>query len=115
MFGSAWPNYGEAPLPHETGPVMRPAVVGIDSGGHHSNDVAEFVKSRGGGYQALKGLGQHRHEGVIARRSNTIDALEAYGPAGLLLVSTNSAKASIFSMLRQSVAGDDPLADMAAE
>ena len=98
----------EAPLPHETGPVMRPAVVGIDSGGHHSNDVAEFVKSRGGGYQALKGLGQHRHEGVIARRSTTIDALEAYGPAGLLLVSTNSAKASIFSMLRQSVAGDDP-------
>ena len=45
----------EAPLPHETGPVMRPAVIGIDSGGHHSNDVAEFVKSRGGGYQALKG------------------------------------------------------------
>ena len=98
----------EAPLPHESGPVMRPAVIGIDSGGHHSNDVAEFVKSRGGGYQALKGLGQHRHEGVIARRSTTIDALEAYGPAGLLLVSTNSAKASVFSMLRQAVAGDDP-------
>ena len=99
----------EAPLPHETGPTLRPAIIGIDSGGHHSNDVAEFVKSRdGGGYQALKGLGQHRHEGVIARRSTTIDSLEAYGPAGLLLVSTNSAKASIFSMLRQSVAGDDP-------
>ena len=98
----------EAPIPHETGVVLRPATTGIDSGGHHSNDVAEFVKSRGGGYQALKGLGQHRHEGVIARRSNTIDALEAYGPAGLLLVSTNSAKASIFSMLRQSVAGGEP-------
>ena len=82
----------EAPLPHKSGPVMRPAVIGIDSGGHHANDVAEFVKSRGGGYQALKGLGQHRHEGVIARRSATIDSLEAYGPAGLLLVSTNSAK-----------------------
>ena len=31
-----------------------------------------------------------------------------FGSAGLLLISTNSAKASIFSMLRQSVAGDDP-------
>ena len=99
----------ETSIAHATGPMLRPAVVGIDSGGHHSADVAEFVKSRaGGGFQSLKGLGAHRFEGTIARRSTTIDALESYGPAGLLLVSTNSAKASIFSMLRQSVAGDDP-------
>ena len=98
----------ESTIPHESGPNIRPAIVGIDSGGHHTASVAEFVKSRGGGYQALKGLGANRHEGTLARRSATIDALTEYGPAGLLLVCTNLAKASVFSMLRQSIAGGDP-------
>ena len=98
----------ETPLPHSTGCLLRPVTVGIDSGGHYGPQVAEFVKASGPGYQCIKGLGRHRHDGYIGRRSVTADVLDTYGPNGLLLVGTNEAKASIFSLLRQSIAGAEP-------
>ena len=49
----------ETPTPHATGPMLRPVVVGIDSGGHYTQQVAEFVRVRG---QRLSGV-----EGLAAR------------------------------------------------
>lgn len=98
----------ETPLRHETGTLLRPVTVGIDSGGHYGPQAAEFVKASGPAYQCLKGLGRHRHDGYIGRRSVTADVLDRYGPNGLLLVGTNEAKATAFSLLRQSIAGAEP-------
>ena len=98
----------ETPRPHATGPMLRPVTVSIDTGGHYGPRVAEFVKAGGTGYQCLKGLPRYRHDGYIARRSVTADVLASYGPNGLLLVGTNEAKASVFSLLRQSIAGAEP-------
>ena len=95
----------ETPIPHESGPLVRPGAVGIDVGGHHGTDVAEFVRAAGPGYQCLKGLPPQRHDGTLARVSGTEDSLAVYGPSGLLLVNGNSAKASIFSMLRARIGG----------
>ena len=98
----------ETPIPHAAGPMLRPVTVAIDSGGHYGPQAAEFVKSAGPGYTCIKGLGRHRFDGFIARRSVTSDVLDSYGPNGLLLIGTNEAKASIFSLLRQSIAGSEP-------
>ena len=98
----------ETPIPHETGPLLRPCLIGIDSGGHYADAVAEFCKAGGTAYQPIKGLGRHRFDGAIARRSVTSDVLDRYGPSGLLLVGTNEAKGSCFSLLRQSIAGAEP-------
>ena len=98
----------ETPRPHATGPMLRPVVVGIDSGGHYTQQVAEFVRARGSGYQALKGSPPQRFGAVLARRSVTTDNLETYGREGLLLVCGNSGKASCFSLMRQSIAGAEP-------
>ena len=98
----------ETPRPHATGPMLVPVTVGIDSGGHYAPRVAEFAKSGGVSYQCLKGLPRYRHDGYIARRSVTADVLASYGPNGLLLIGTNEAKASCFSLLRQSIAGAEP-------
>ena len=98
----------ETPRPHETGPMLRPVTVGIDSGGHYAPRVADFAKAGGVSYQCLKGLPRYRHDGYIARRSVTADVLANYGPNGLLLIGTNEAKASVFSLLRQSIAGAEP-------
>ena len=98
----------EAPRPHASGPLLRPVTVSVDSGGHYAPRVAEFCKAGGSAYQALKGLPRYRHDGYIARRSVTADVLASYGPNGLLLVGTNEAKASVFSLLRQSIAGAEP-------
>ena len=57
----------------------------------------------------LKGLSVNRHAGQLARMSITANSLDEYGPAGLMLVCGNSAKATIFSLLRQGIAGDRPL------
>ena len=54
--GSNWRSSWSCPRPHATGPMLRPVVVGIDTGGHYGPQVAEFCKVRGGGYQPLKGL-----------------------------------------------------------
>ena len=98
----------ETRIPHEAGPPLLPATIGIDVGGHHAADVANFVKVAGPGYQCLKGLPETRHDGMLARKSATEDSLETYGPAGLLLVNQNAAKASVFSMLRSQIGGGDP-------
>ena len=93
---------------HESGCWLRPVIVGIDSGGHYTEQVADFVKQKGAGYQCLKGLPPSRFGGVIARRSITTDSLHDYGLSGLMLVCTNSSKASVFSLLRQSCTGVEP-------
>ena len=101
-------KFMEEPRPHATGPLLRPVVVGVDTGGHYTNMVADFCKVRGGGYQPLKGLPPQRYGAVLARRSVTADSLESYGNEGLLLVCGNSGKASCFSLMRQSIAGAEP-------
>ena len=93
---------------HESGVRLRPTIIGIDTGGHYGAQVADFVRTRGSGYQCLKGLPPTRFGGVLARRSITTDSLHDYGPCGLMLVCTNSAKASVFSLLRQSCSGTEP-------
>ena len=98
----------ETPREHASGCYLRPVIVGIDSGGHYTEQVAEFVKTRGSGYQALKGLPPTRFGGVLMRRSVTQDSLHDYGRNGLGLVCTNAGKATVFSLLRQSCNGTDP-------
>ena len=98
----------ERPIPHAAGPLLRPVTVCVDSGGHYGPQVAEFVKASGPAYQCLKGLGRHRHDGYLARRSVTADVIATYGENGLLLTGSNECKASIFSLLRQSIAGSTP-------
>ena len=95
-------------IPHALGPRLRPVIVGIDIGGHFGPAVSEFVRTRGDGYQCLKGLGPSRFGSSLARRSVTADSLEQYGPSGLMLICANSGKNQAFSMLRQSCAGADP-------
>ena len=97
----------ETRIPHETGPPLLPATIGIDVGGHHGPAVADFVKVAGLGYQCVKGLADTRHDGLMARKSATEDSLATYGPAGLLLVNGNAGKASVFSMLRAQIGGGD--------
>lgn len=99
----------EAPIPHASGVQIRPAITGVDVGGHYGPQVSEFVRSRGAGFVCLKGIAPTRHAGTLARRSVTADSIDTYGPAGLMLVCGNSAKATIFSLLRQGIAGDRPL------
>ena len=106
-----WENLAdfiETPIPHADGPLLRPVTVGIDIGGHYGAQVAEFVKTRGAGYQCLKGLPPARFGAVLARRSVTADSLATYGPDGLMLVCGNTGKASAFSLMRQSIAGAEP-------
>ncbi len=98
----------ETPREHASGCLLRPVIVGIDSGGHYTEQVADFAKSRGAGYQCLKGLPPTRFGGVLMRRSVTQDALHDYGSNGLALICTNSSKASVFSLLRQSCTGTVP-------
>ena len=95
-----WENLAEfieTPIPHATGPLLRPVTVSIDIGGHYGAQVAEFVKTRGQGCQCLKGLPPARFGAVLARRSVTADSLATYGPDGLMLVCGNTGKASAFS------------------
>ena len=101
-------KFVETPIRHASGPMLRPVTVGIDSGGHYADAVAEFAKAGGPAYQSIKGLGRHRFDGFLARRSVTSDVLDRYGPNGLLLVGGNECKASVFSLLRQSIAGAEP-------
>ena len=98
----------EDPRRHASGCLLRPVIVGIDSGGHFTEQVADFAKARGAGYQCLKGLPPTRFGGVLMRRSVTQDALHDYGANGLGLVCTNAGKASVFSLLRQSCQGVEP-------
>ena len=98
----------DRPIPHALGPRLRPVIVGIDIGGHYGPAVSEFVRTRGAGFQCLKGLGPNRFGSSLARRSVTADSLEQYGSAGLMLICANSGKNQAFSMLRQSCAGADP-------
>ena len=98
----------EARRDHASGCQLRTVMVGIDSGGHYTEQVADFVKANGAGYQALKGLPPTRFGGVLMRRSVTQDSLHDYGANGLALVCTNAGKASVFSLLRQSVQGVEP-------
>ena len=101
-------DWMETPRLHASGVQLRPVIVGIDTGGHYGAQTADFVRTRGAGYQCLKGLPPTRFGGVLARRSITTDSLLDYGPAGLMLVCTNAGKASVFSLLRQSCAGASP-------
>ena len=100
----------EEPIPHESGVQLRPAVTGVDTGGHYASMVSEFVKARGSGHVCMKGLSSERNAGSLSRMSVTVDSLTQYGEAGLMLVATSAAKHSIFSMLRASIAGDRPRA-----
>ena len=93
---------------HESGIRLRPCIVVVDTGGHYTEEAATFCRTNGPAYQALKGLGERRHGGVLAKRSVTADSLHDYGSAGLLLINTNVAKESVFSMLRQSCQGAEP-------
>ena len=101
-------EFTETPVPHASGPLLRPVTIGIDSGGHYTDQVTTFVKAQGPAYQALKGLPPYRHDGYLSRRSVTSDVIDRYGSNGLLLVCANSGKATAFSLLRQSVAGAVP-------
>ena len=106
-----WEQLGEfmeTPRRHAAGPMLRPVTVGIDIGGHYGHQVADFVKTRGAGYQALKGLPPARFGATLARRSVTADSLDTYGPDGLMLVCGNTGKASAFSLMRASIAGAEP-------
>ena len=105
---AALAEIAERPIQHALGPRLRPAICGIDVGGHYTANVAEFCRTRGVGFQALKGLGPSRFGSSLARRSVTADSLDQYGPAGLMLICANSGKNQVFSMLRQSCAGADP-------
>ena len=101
-------EFMEQPRHHATGPALRPVTVAVDSGGHYTQQAAEFVRTRGSGYQCLKGLPPQRFGAVLARRSVTADSLETYGRDGLMLICTNAGKSSVFSLLRQSIAGAEP-------
>ena len=101
-------EFMETPREHVRGVRLRPVIIGIDTGGHYTQQVADFVRTRGAGYQCLKGLPPTRFGGVLARRSITTDSLHDYGSAGLMLICTNAGKASVFSLLRQSCAGAEP-------
>lgn len=98
----------ERRIPHALGPPLRACMVAIDSGGHYTPQVAEFCRVQGDGYQAVKGNPATRHDGPMFRLSQTEDSVESYGPAGLGLVNTAAAKASIFSVLRSQIAGGHP-------
>ena len=101
-------EYVETERMHASGVALRPVVVGIDSGGHFTQQVADFTRTKGAGYQAVKGLAPGRIGAVLARRSVTVDNLESYGAEGLLLIGTDNGKASVFSLMRQSIAGVEP-------
>ena len=101
-------EFMETPRQHAAGPMLRPVTVGIDIGGHYGQQVADFVKVRGQGYQCLKGLPPARFGATLARRSVTADSLDNYGPDGLMLICGNTGKASAFSLMRQSIAGAEP-------
>ena len=101
-------EYVETERLHASGVALRPVVVGIDSGGHFTQQVADFTRTKGAGYQALKGLAPGRIGAVLARRSVTADNLESYRAEGLLLIGTDNGKASVFSLMRQSIAGVEP-------
>ena len=101
-------EYMETPRRHASGVMLRPVTVGIDSGGHYTQQVADFCTANGDAYQALKGLPPARFGAVLARRSETSDSLEKYGRNGLLMVGSDAGKATVLSMLRQSIAGADP-------
>ena len=101
-------EFMETPRRHAAGPMLRPVTVGVDIGGHYGQQVADFVKTRGAGYQALKGLPPARFGATLARRSVTADSLDTYGPDGLMLVCGNTGKASAFSLMRASIAGAEP-------
>ena len=101
-------EFMETPRQHAAGPMLRPVTVGVDIGGHYGQQVADFVKVRGQGYQCLKGLPPARFGATLARRSVTADSLDTYGPDGLMLVCGNTGKASAFSLMRQSIAGAEP-------
>ena len=101
-------EFMETPRRHAAGPMLRPVTVGVDTGGHYGQQVAEFVKVRGQGYQCLKGLPPVRFGATLARRSVTADSLDTYGPDGLMLVCGNTGKASAFSLMRASIAGAEP-------
>ena len=98
----------EEPRQHAAGPLVRPVLTVIDSGGHYTEQAAEFVRTKGPGFMCLKGLPPQRFGAVLARRSVTADSLETYGPSGLMLVCGNSGKATAFSFMRQSIAGVEP-------
>ncbi len=101
-------EFMETPRPHATGAMLRPVTVGVDIGGHYGQQVADFVRVRGEGYQCLKGIPAGRIGAMLARRSVTADSLDTYGPAGLMLVGPDSGKATAFSLMRQSIAGAEP-------
>ena len=101
-------EFMETPRRHAAGPMLRPVTVGVDTGGHYGQQVAEFVKVRGQGYQCIKGLPPVRFGATLARRSVTADSLDTYGPDGLMLVCGNTGKASAFSLMRASIAGAEP-------
>ena len=90
------------------GPLLRPVTVAVDSGGHYTQQVAEFVRAQGPGYQCIKGTSRHMQGAPLARRSVTADSLDTYGDNGLLLIGTDSGKASVYSLLRQSIGGSEP-------
>ena len=101
-------EFMEAPRAHATGPLLRPVTVAIDSGGHYTQQVAEFVRAQGPGYQCIKGTSRHMQGAPLARRSVTADSLDTYGDNGLLLIGADSGKASVYSLLRQSIGGSEP-------
>ena len=101
-------EFMETPRRHESGIKLRTVLCGIDSGGHHGSEVAEFCRVNGDAYIALKGLGERTHGGVLAKRSVTQDTLHDWGPQGLLIVNTNLAKETGFAMMRQSCEGVEP-------
>ena len=102
-------QFVETPYPHASGPMLRPVTVGIDSGGHYADAVAEFVKAGGPAYQCIKGLGRHRFDGFLARRSVTSDVLDRYGANGLLLIGGNECEGQrLLACCGRAIAGAEP-------
>ena len=100
-------RFMETPRMHESGVYLRPCLVLIDSGGHYSAEVAEFARSHGQTYMAIKGVAR-KPDAPLMRRSITQDSLHDYGPLGLGLIGVDAAKSTLFSWMRQSTTGVEP-------
>jgi len=88
-------EYLQEPWTHESGAQLRIACIAIDSGGHHTKQVYDFVKPRQiRRVYAVKGINQAGRP-IIARPSNRNE-----GRVTLFPVGADTAKESIYSRLR---------------
>lgn len=98
--GSVWhqlEQYRLREFPHPSGKKARPAITVIDSGGHHTDAVYDFVAPRQNPRDrvyALKGVEFHAKLGLVQEGTTRRSAIR------LFTVATAAAKERIFSRLR---------------